>query len=184
MVESVKISKVVDGQSFHIWNFSALFASETFRPNAHAHDLRAEAKISKIAWIHFGDIGFLLAPCTGWKWQNFKCCWCAKFSPCHCTSKIPARLKLTSQMPTLKVFELRQRLRKSVAHLWRYRIFAGTVYRLKIAIFQMLSMHKVFTPPLQTQNTCAIEAFHPNAHSQDLRAKAKISEFGWVPLEI
>ena len=29
---------------------------------------------------YFGDIGFLLAQCTGWKWQNLKCCRCAKFS--------------------------------------------------------------------------------------------------------
>ena len=39
----------------------------------------------------FGDKGSLLAQCTGWKWQNFKCCRCAKFSPCHCKSKIPGQ---------------------------------------------------------------------------------------------
>ena len=97
----------------------------------------------------FGDIGFWLAPCTGWKWQNFKCCRCAKFSPCHCKSKIPAHLKLSTQMATVNIFELWERFRQSVEYLWRYRISARTVYRLKVAKFQMLSMRKVFTLPLQ-----------------------------------
>ena len=94
-------------------------------------------------------MGFFLAQWTGWKWQNFKCFRCAKFSPCHCKSKIPAHLKLSTQMPTLNIFELRQRFRKSAEYFWRYRIFAGTVYSLKFAKFQMLSMRKVFTLPLQ-----------------------------------
>ena len=80
---------------------------------------------------------------------NFKCCTCAKFSPCHCKSKIPARLKRSTQMPTIKIFELCQTFWKSVEYLWRYRIFAGTVYRLKVAKFQMLSMRNDFTLPLQ-----------------------------------
>ena len=79
----------------------------------------------------------------------FKCCTCAKFSPCHCKSKIAARLNLSTQMPSLKIFELRQRFRKLVEYLLRYRIFAGTLYRLKMAKFQMLLMHKGFTLPLQ-----------------------------------
>ena len=91
---------------------------------------------------NFGDIGFLLAQCTDWKRQNFKCCRCAKFSPCHCKSKIPALLKLSSQMPTPNIFELKQRFRKSVQYLWRYKIFAGKVYMLRVAKFQMLSMRK------------------------------------------
>ena len=89
---------------------------------------------------NLGDIGFLLAPCSGWKWLNFKCCWCVKFSPGHCQSKIPVHMKLFTQIPTLNIFELRQRFRKSVEFLWRYRTFSGTVYRLKVAKFQMLSM--------------------------------------------
>ena len=97
----------------------------------------------------FGDIGFLLAQCTGWKWQNFKWCRCAKFSACRCKSKIPAQLKHSTQIPHLKIFALRQRFRKSAEYLWRYRIFAGTVYRLKVAKFQMFSMRNVFTSPLQ-----------------------------------
>ena len=50
-------------------------------------------------------------------------------------------------MPTVNIFELRKRFRKSVEYLWRYRIFAGTGYRLKVAKFQMLSKRKVFTLP-------------------------------------
>ena len=92
---------------------------------------------------------FLLAQSTGWKWQNFKCCQCAKFSPCHGNSKLLAHMKPSNQMPTLNIFELRQRFRKSDEYLWRYRIFAVTVNRLKVAKFQMLSMRQVFTLPLQ-----------------------------------
>ena len=82
------------------------------------------------------------------------------------------------------VFELRQRFRKSVEYLWRYRIFAGTVYSLKVAKFQMLSMRKVFTLPLPKWNTCAPEAFHHHAQPQDLRAEATTSKIGWIPLEL
>ena len=153
-------------------------ASETFRPNAHPQHLRAAAQISKIGWIPFGhirfllaqctgwklqisnvvdaqsfhlaiaqvkylhawnlppkcppsrssswgkdfenrlrtfgDIGFLLAQYTGWKLQYFKCCQCTKFSHRHCKRKIHAQLKLSTQMLTLKIFELRQRFRNSV----------------------------------------------------------------------
>ena len=47
-------------------------------------------------------------------------------------------------MSTVNIFELRQRFRKSVECFWRYRIFAGTVYRLKVKKFQILSMRKNF----------------------------------------
>ena len=67
----------------------------------------------------FGYIGYWLAQCAGWKWKNFKCCRCAKYSTCHCKSVIPAHLKLSTTMPNLKIFELRQRFRKSVECLWR-----------------------------------------------------------------
>ena len=129
-------------------------------------------------------LGFLLAQCTCWKWQNFKCCRCAKFSPCHCKSKIPGHLKLSTQMSTLNIFELRQRFRKSVEYRWRYWVFAGTVCRLKVAKFQIFSMYKVFTLPLQKKTTWAPESFRPNAQPQYLRPEAKISKIGWMPLEI
>ena len=99
-------------------------------------------------WLNtFGDIEFFPAQYR-LKVGNFKCCRCAKFSPCHCKSKIPAHLKLSTQMPTLNIFELKERFRKSVEYLWRYRIFAGTV-QVESGKFQMLSMRKVFTLPLQ-----------------------------------
>ena len=97
----------------------------------------------------FGDMGFLLAQWTVWKWQNFKCCRCPKSSPGHCKSKISAHLNLSTQMTTLNIFEPRQRFWKSVEYHWRYRIFAGAVYKLKVAKFQILSTRKVFTLPLQ-----------------------------------
>ena len=87
-------------------------------------------------------------------------------------------------MPTLNIFELTPRFRKSVECLWRYRIFARTVYTLKVANFQMLSMCKVFALPLQKQNSWAPETFHPNVDPQHLRAEAKISKIGWIPLKI
>ena len=80
---------------------------------------------------------------------NFKCFTCGKFSPCHCKSAISAHLKFSTQMPTLKIIELRLRFRKSVEYLWRYRIFAGTLYMLKVAKFQVLSISKDFSLPLQ-----------------------------------
>ena len=63
----------------------------------------------------------------------------------HCKSKIAARLNLYAQMPTLNIVELRQRFRKSVEYLWRYRIFAGTVYRLKVGNFKCCRCAK-FSP--------------------------------------
>ena len=90
----------------------------------------------------FRDIGFLLAECTGWKWENFKYCRCAKFSPCHCERKIPAHLKLSTQMAIVNIFELWERFPQSIEYLWRYRIFARTVYRLNVAKFQRLSMRQ------------------------------------------
>ena len=52
-------------------------------------------------------------------------------------------------MHTLNIFELRRRFRKSIEYLSRYGIFAATVYKLKVAKSQMLSMLKVFALPLQ-----------------------------------
>ena len=80
---------------------------------------------------------------------NFKCSTCAKFSPCHCKSKIPARLKLSTQMPTLQIFALWQRFRKSDEYLWRYRIIAGRVYRLNVGNFKCCTCTKFFSLPLQ-----------------------------------
>ena len=63
---------------------------------------------------------------------NFKSCRWEKFSTCHCKSKIPAHLKYSTQMSTFNSYEMKQSSWKSVKYLWRYRIFAATVYRLKV----------------------------------------------------
>ena len=149
-VESGEISNVVDAQSFHLaiaklkqlrtWNFTPKCPPST------SFKLRQRFRKSvEYLWRY----SILAVRVYRLKVQNFKCCRCAKFSPCHCKSKITAHLKLSTQMPTLNIFELKQRFRKLVEYLWRYRIFPGTVYRLKVAKFQMLSMRKVFTLPLQ-----------------------------------
>ena len=119
------------------------------------------------------------------KVQNFKRCRCAKFSPCHCKSKIPAHLKLSTQMSTLNIFELKQRFRKSVEYLWRYRILAGTVYRLKVAKFQMLSMRKVFTLPICKSKIPAhlkLSTQIPTLTIFELQQSSRKSV--WKPLEI
>ena len=101
--------------------------------NAHPQTSSSGGKDFENRLNIFGHIGFLLAQCAGWKWQTFKCCRYAKFSHCYCKSKITANPEHTIQMPTLNIIELRQRFWKSVEYLRRYRIFAGTVYRLKVA---------------------------------------------------
>ena len=111
------------------------------------------------------------------KVATFKCCRWAKFSTCHCKNNIPPHLNLSNQMHTLNIFELMQRFRKSVDYLWRYRIFAGTVYRLKVANFQMLSIRKFLPCHCKSKIPRHLKFFHPNAPPplQKLRAQAKIS---------
>ena len=48
-------------------------------------------------------------------------------------------------MPTLNIFELKQSLRKSVEYLWRYKMFARTVYSLKVGNFKYCRCGK-FSP--------------------------------------
>ena len=81
--------------------------------------------------------------------SKFQCFRYAKLWPCHCKSKIPAHLKLFTHMTSITIVDLMQRFRKSVEYLPGYKISAGTVHRLKVARFQILSMRKVFTFPLQ-----------------------------------
>ena len=76
-------------------------------------------------WIFVGTVYRL-------KVANLKCCRCAKFSPLHYKTIIPAHLKFSTQMPTFNILELKQSFLKSVERLRRYRIFAGTVYRLTV----------------------------------------------------
>ena len=76
---------------------------------------------------------------------NFISCRWAKFSPSRCKSKIPAHLKFAGQMPTFNTFEMKQSFWKSIKYLWRYRIFARTVYRLKVGNFKSFRWAK-FSP--------------------------------------
>ena len=67
---------------------------------------------------------------------NFKSCQWAKFSPCHCQTKIHGHLKFSAEMPTFNTFEMKQSFRKSVKYRWRCGIFARTVYMLKVGNFK------------------------------------------------
>ena len=85
------------------------------------------------------------------KVENFKTCRCAKSSPCHCKSKIAARLKLSAQIPTFNTFEMKISFWESVKNLWRYRIFAVTVYRLKMENFKSCRWAKFLLCLCQTK---------------------------------
>ena len=131
-VKCGKISNVVDAQSFHVAIAKVKYLRTlNFSPKLPPWTSSSWGKDFENRLDTFGDIAFLLARCTGRKWQNFKCCRWSKFSPCYWKRKIPAYLKLTTKMPTLNIFELRQRFRKSVEYFWKYRIFAGSVYMFK-----------------------------------------------------
>ena len=79
------------------------------------------------------------------KVENFKSSRRAKFSPFHCKSKIPAHMKFSAQIPSFNMCEMKQSFWKSVKYLWRYWIFAGTVYRLKVGNFKSCRWAK-FSP--------------------------------------
>ena len=132
-----KISNLVDGLNFHaaiakvkylgIWTFSAQI------PTFNTFEMKQSFwKSVKYLWRYriFAGTAYRL------KLENFKSCRWAKFSPCHCKSKIPGHLKFSARIPTFKAFEMKQIFWKSGKYLWRYRIFAGTVYRLKVENFK------------------------------------------------
>ena len=77
--------------------------------------------------------------------ENFKSFRWAKFSPCHWKRKIPAHLKFSAQMPTFNTFQMNQFFLISVKYLGKYRIFAGTAYRLKVENFKTCRWAK-FSP--------------------------------------
>ena len=142
-VESGEILNVVDAQSFHLSIAKVKYLRTwNFPPKCPPSISSSSGEDFENPWNTITDIGILLAQCTCGKWQNFKCFRCAKFSPYHCKCKIPAHLKLPTQMATLNIFELRQRFQKSFEYRGRYRIFDGTVYRLNVAKFHMLWMRK------------------------------------------
>ena len=77
-----------------IWNFAPKFP-----PSASA----ISSKIFENRLNAFKDIGFLLGQCTGWKLEISN----VVVSACLCKSKIHARLKFSTQMPTFSIFELK-----------------------------------------------------------------------------
>ena len=84
--------------------FTLAIRTWNFRPKCPPSTSSSRGKHFESRVNTSGDTGFYLAQCTCWKWQNFKCCRCAKFSRCHCKTKIPAYLKFSTQMPTLNIF--------------------------------------------------------------------------------
>ena len=71
------------------------------------------------------------------KVENFKSCRWAKFSPCHCKSKISAHLKFSAHMPSFKMFEMKECLLKIGWNTFGdIRFLLGTVYRLKLGNFK------------------------------------------------
>ena len=120
------------------WNFLPKFPLST-----RMRWSKVFSKSAKYLWRY----GIFAATVYRLKVGNFKSCRWAKFSPCHCKTKIPAHLTFSAQMPTFNIFEMKQSIWKSIKYLWRYRIFAGTVYRLKVGNFKSSRWAK-FSPCL------------------------------------
>ena len=158
----------------------------TQMPTLNIFELRQRFRKSLLRWIDFGDIGFLLARVYRLKVTKFHMLWMMQsFHLAIAKVKYLRTWNFPPKCPPSTSFELRQRFRKSVEYLWRDRIFSSTVYRLKVAKFQMLSMRKVFTLPWQNWNTLrTIKPYTQIAHPQHLQAEAKISKIGWISLEI
>ena len=99
------------------------------------------SKSAKYLWRYgiFAETVYML------KVENFKSCRWAKFSPCHCKTKIPAHVKFSAQMPTCNTYEMMQSFWKFVKYLWRYWIFCATVYRYKVGNFKSCRWAK-FSP--------------------------------------
>ena len=117
--------------SFPLQNYNTC-AHEIFHPNAHVQHLGAEAMFSKIGWIplKIWDFCWDSVQVESGKFQMLSMR--KVFSFRYCKTIIPAHMKFSAQMPTFNIFELKQSFLKSVEYLWRYMIFAGTVYRLTV----------------------------------------------------
>ena len=129
-------------------------------------------------------MGFLLAQWTGWNWRKFKCFRCPKFSPCHCKSKLFTHVRLSTKMPTLNIFELRQRFRKSVEYFWRYRTLLAQCTGWKRLNFKCCRRAN-FSPCHCKSKISAhrkLSTLMPTL--KIFRAEAKISKIYWIPLEI
>ena len=116
-----------------------------FRPKCRLSTCVRWSKVFENRWNTFGDIGFLLGQFTGWKWEISNLVDGLSFHLVIAEKKIRAHLKFSAQMPTFNTFDMKQSFWKSVKYLWRYRIFAGTVYRLKVGNFKSCGWAK-FSP--------------------------------------
>ena len=136
-----EISNLVDGLSFHLviaklkylrtWNFRHKCPLSTRLRGSKVFENRLNT---------FGDMGFLLVQFTWLKVGNFKSCRWAKFSPCHCKSKILTHLKFSAQIPSFNMCEMKQSFWKSVKYLWRYMDFCWDSLQVESGKFQILSM--------------------------------------------
>ena len=184
-----QLSNVVDGQSFQLVIAKIIYLRTWIFPTKCTPSTSSSwCKDFENRLITFGDIGFLLAQCTGWKWQTFKCCRYASFYLAIAKVKYLGTWNFSTQMPPppCKSFELRQRFRKSVEYPWRYRIFSWHSVQVESGklsnVVDAQSSHLAFAKVkyLRTWN------FPPKypPPPQTLRADPKISKIGWIPLEI
>ena len=142
------------------------------------------SKVFENRLITFGDMGFLLVQFTGWKWEISNLVDGLSFQLVHCKSKIPApHLNFSGQMPTFNTVEMQQIFWKSVKYLWRYGIFAGTVYSLKVGNFKPCWWAK-FSPCHCKTKIQRTWNFLRNAHFQHVWDEAKFLKIGLIPLEI
>ena len=142
-----KISNLVDGLSFHLAIEKVKYLRTCkFRPKCCPISTCVRwSKVFENRSNSFGDIGFLLGLFTGWKWEISNLVDGLSFHVAIANVKHLRTCKFSAQMPSFNTFEMKQSFWKSVKYLWRYRIFAGTVYRLKVGNFKSCRWAK-FSP--------------------------------------
>ena len=160
-----EISNLVDGLSFQLV-IAKLKYLRTCKLSAqmphfqHVWDEAKFLKIGKYLWRYRIFAGTVYRLKVG----NFKSCRWAKFSPCHCKTKIPAHLKFSAQMPTFNTYEMKQSFWKSVKYLWRYRGFLlgqFTGWKWKISnLVDGLSFHLAIAK-VKYLRTCKFSAQMP-----------------------
>ena len=87
-----------------------------------------------------------------------------------------AHLKFLAQIPNFDKFEMKQSFWKSVKYLWRYRIFAATVYKLKVGNFKPCRWARFSPCHCKSKIPAHPEIFGPNGDFQHFWDKAKVFE--------
>ena len=102
-------------------------------PTFHMFDMKPSFwKSVKYLWKY----GVFAATVYRLKVGNFKSRRLAKFSLCTIAKlKYLRRWNFRLKCTTFNTYEMKQSFLKSAKYLWRYRIFAGTVYMLKVENF-------------------------------------------------